>query len=226
MERQMEASGADEKLSAEDRELLLDSFLFQGVPRRDCEPFVGLARVGSFQKGETIYTRQRFEKSVGILLAGKVFVWKGEQVVLNILEKGDCFGVASLFHPAKSYVTVLEARDETKIAFFSDALLREMFEAQSAIAVNYISFLSQRITFLNQKIDSFTARSARDVLAVYLRDNSREGRVEVPSGYSQLARQLNLGRASLYRALEQLEEEGLISRREKTILLLKPEQLI
>ncbi len=46
--------------------------------------------------------------------------------------------------------------------------------------------------------------------------------MEVAGGYSQLARALNLGRASLYRALETLEAEGRIRREGKRILLLSP----
>ena len=52
----------------------------------------------------------------------------------------------------------------------------------------------------------------------------RDGRAEVSGGYSQLARALNMGRASLYRSLEALEAEGRIRREGRTIYLVQTEK--
>ena len=87
--------------------------------------------------------------------------------------------------------------------------------------MSYIAFLSQRIRFLNRKIDSFTAPSAREALLRHLLEIHRDGAAEITGGYSQLARTLNIGRASLYRALDALEAEGCIRRDGKCITILE-----
>ena len=47
----------------------------------------------------------------------------------------------------------------------------------------------------------------------------------VSQGYAQLARQLNIGRASLYRSLDVLEKRGIIRRAEKTVAVRIPAAL-
>ena len=96
----------------------------------------------------------------------------------------------------------------------------------SALGIRYTGTfpLSQRIRFLNGKIDAFAAPSAREGLYRHLLAVQREGRAEIPGGYSRLARDLNMGRASLYRSLEGLEREGLIRREGRTVYLIQTEK--
>ena len=86
------------------------------------------------------------------------------------------------------------------------------------IALNYIRFLSGRIQFLNRKIDSFTAPDAEQALLSYL-GQKPQGRVEGIS-MVKLCEILNIGRTSLYRVMQQLEDSGKIKREGKTIWLL------
>lgn len=47
-----------------------------------------------------------------------------------------------------------------------------------AVGYNYVAYLSQRIWFLNEKIDALAAGSAEGKLAQYLLTHSREGWME------------------------------------------------
>ena len=90
--------------------------------------------------------------------------------------------------------------------------------------MNYVRFLSDRIRFLNSKIATFTADSAKSKLMRYLvsqaeLQNNPEGNVVLPVSCQKLAESLNIGRASLYRAFEQLENDGLIRRSGKAVAL-------
>jgi CRP-like cAMP-binding protein len=96
-----------------------------------------------------------------------------------------------------------------------------LFDVSSVFAVNYIKFLSDRVAFLNRRIDSFTAPDAEKSLARFICLNATsesEYQHEVGvKNYSEVAQRLNIGRASLYRAFEALEDEGLISKDGKTL---------
>ena len=67
----------------------------------------------------------------------------------------------------------------------------------------------------NDKIGSFTAPTAQARLALWLLAHGPQPQVE---SYTQLSRELNLGRASLYRALESLEGEGIIQRQVQGVI--------
>ena len=95
----------------------LDCMLFEGVDSCWAELFLqqnGQSRC--FAKGEEIYSPAHYSKSLGILLRGKAVVER-DQVLLNQLSAGECFGVAALFVQREQYVTTVRARTDCKVLF-------------------------------------------------------------------------------------------------------------
>ena len=80
---------------------------------------------------------------------------------------------------------------------------------------NYLRYLSGRIRFLSGRLQSVTQAGAEGKLARYLLANAVDGAVNISA--TDLARQLGLSRASLYRAFDALEQANLIRRTGKTI---------
>lgn len=200
-------------------DLLSQCFLLKNLPSDALSPLVRDLTAETYPAGAIIYSRTRFRKAIGVLLEGRLSVLKGQELLLKTLEPGQCFGAAALFCPAEDYVTTVRAKTPSTLVFLPDHWLITLFENHPQTAVTYITFLSQRIRFLNRKIDSFTAPSAQDALLGHLLAIQRNGVAEISGGYSQLARSLNIGRASLYRALDALEAEGRIRRDGKHIFI-------
>ncbi|MEM1483969.1 Crp/Fnr family transcriptional regulator [Oscillospiraceae bacterium PP1C4] len=213
------------RLTDKQRGIISDCFLFQKMDVQEKAQLLDKLTVVSFVPGQEIYTASCFQKSIGILTYGRAVVRKGREVELNTLYAGDCFGAAGLFHPTQEYVTTIVAKTTVEIVFISDKQLTDLFAQYPQTAINYIAFLSRRIYFLNHKIDSFTAPTTEAGLCMYLLENQQEGIVHISGGCSHLARQLNMGRASLYRSLDQLEKRGVIHRKEKTIVILNIDYL-
>ena len=131
--------------------------------------------------------------------------------MLNLLTAGQCFGAAALFAPIAEYVTELQARKACRIVFISDQELTLLFQRYPQMALDYITFLSGRIQFLNQKIDSFTTPLAQEAVWNWLVAHANaQGCVTASGGLTRLAKELNIGRATLYRSLAHLEEKGYI----------------
>ena len=210
-------------LTARQLNIVSSCFLFKGVDKLPESIFSLTAR--QFSAGEDIYTEMSFSRSVGLITRGRAVVYKNDGVLLNTLAEGDSFGVAALFGTVDYYVTTVRAKGRCDVVFISDTLLTELFKSEPATVINYITFLSDRIRFLNSKISNFAVPNTETALGMYLYENQCDGTVSIPGSYASLARQLNMGRASLYRSLEKLETEGVISRKEKTIIILKPEKL-
>ena len=182
-----------------------------------------------FSSGERIVDAQNFEsfRGLGILLSGKACVFgknRQKEVLLNRLNEADVFGAATVFFSKKEAVSTITAKTKVKVLFIERNLLEKIMENDFAVASAYIAFLSERVYFLNRKIIGFTAKSADCALADYvLRSADENGFLEV--NMSRIASTLDIGRTTLYRALEVLREEGLLEYNGKKMQILNKELL-
>lgn len=176
-----------------------------------------------YQKGETIFSPDSYRRAIGVILKGEAQVYKGK-MPLSIHKKGNIFGAVTLFGEQEHYATNILALSECKVMFISKEGISFLMKENPDFAVGYIAYLSNRIYYLNSRIDSLTGTSVEDKLLRYIRnyavcDNDTLA-LKVKS-YGSLAASLDSGRASLYRAMDSLQEKGIINRQEKTIFLLK-----
>jgi CRP-like cAMP-binding protein len=182
-----------------------------------------------YEINELILDRNTKRRAVGILVSGRLTVSRQESgdkaVLLNHLVSGDCFGVSSVFSGEEDFITVVRAKTKAKVIFLSEELLLKLIRAGEEFAVSYISFLTGRIRFLNKRIHSFTAPKADKKLAAYLLENGGTGGKAAPAPLAEIARRLSMGRASLYRAIDTLEQAGAIKKDGKSIEVLSEEIL-
>ncbi len=217
------------KLTAKEVNNLSLSPIFEGIPVTELDSLLkDDVEIGHFYSGEIIFSPLHFEERLGILLSGSAVAVKPGGVVLNHFGPGSCFGVATLFSPHKTYVTTVKAQQDCSIAFFSEEAMRQLFREREQIALNYITFLSSRIHFLNRKIDKFTAVSAEEKLALWLLEQLESGNsiIQMSCSYAQLADMLDLGRASLYRAFDHWEAVGVLRKEKKLLYVLDADKLL
>lgn len=211
--------------------LLSGIFLFEGAPASTVKETLesGGCECVRFEPDEWIYTRETYRRSIGVVLSGEVVAVKnagdGAGVLMNTFGPGGVFGVAALFNDSYRYVTDISAIRKSELLFLSEALLKELFEKEPRVALNYITYLTGRICYLNSRIDSFAGGSAESRLTLYLAElmHSHPGSREVvlPCTMSELAGILGIGRASLYRAMESLAASGVLLHSGRRITLLK-----
>lgn len=213
--------------------LLQECFLFRGLPQRLAEETLAAegCEAFSFSPGESLYSPAQFRRAAALLAEGEAVAYKphaSERIVMNTFGPGAFFGVAAVFDPAGRYVACVEAKRPCKALFLSQPLLERLFEQDVQAAKNYICYLSGRIRYLNARIDGFTADSAVEKLALYLWEassNQTGPSFPLPCGMTKLAATLDLGRASLYRAFDRLEAEGIAVRDGREVTLLSPGRL-
>ena len=197
--------------------LLHDHFLFQGAEELLHEAqSLGVRR---FSRGDTICDPATSGRALGIVLEGRAeaVAPTREKAVLAVFCPGGTFGAAALFG-GDGYVSRIRAVTACAVVLLPEELLRQWFQRCPQMAVNYISFLSSRVRFLNGKIAIFTQDSAQHRLYRWLRANCDEwGRLPEKLSMTKLAGTLSMGRTSLYRAMEELEEAKLIVRDGKRI---------
>lgn len=200
-------------------------FLLNGLSSDDKEAIISLFdETIIFKKGELIYSGDSFLRAIAVIVKGKaVAVTNNERkLVMKELPAGSCFGAAAVFGHNKSYVSHVTAQSDTEICFIKESVLTEIFKKYPQTAVNYITFLSDRIRFLNNKLSVISGSDAEDTVLKYLTSLSdSNGYAAIPVSMTMLAKMLGLGRASLYRSLDALEQSGNIIRENNRIKVIK-----
>ena len=163
---------------------------------------------------------------IGILLSGKARVETDTQALVKSLRIGELFGIANLFAENEPFPTVIVTTTEARILFLDGNTVRRLVEEEPSIRRAYLKFQSEKIVYLNRKIATLTAGSAEKRLAVFLLDYEHDGIFIPPCPMNRLAELLGIGRASLYRAIDALCEEGLIEKQGKTIYLRNKDALL
>lgn len=162
---------------------------------------------------------------IAVILRGNVAATKkvGEKnLLMRMLGASSISGVATLFSETGDTLSTLTALKTTEVLFIPQTAVLELIYGNGNFAENYIRFLTSRIRFLNDRIHSYTSQGAEAKLALHLllSDEAMSGEVVFDISYTKLADMLDIGRASLYRAIEQLEEKGIIRKEGKKIYIL------
>lgn len=203
--------------SESDVSVIMTSWLFRGVPESMLRRVLSASGYEhrSYARGETVYGRLEFERSLGIVLDGELSVTKenadGHRMIMNTLKVGDMFGAAALFNSEKEYAVELGALSDCRVILFSQRIVQRLFEREPRVAENYIRYLSDRILFLNKKLYFLTSGTAEQRLSSYLINNlSEHDENALPVSMTRLAQSLNISRASLYRAMDAMLGTGAV----------------
>ena len=185
------------------------------------------AKRAVYQKGDRVFYEQG--GALGVLLSGKVCVGgrrDRHKLVLKEMYPGVVFGFSSLFEGEKHFETDICACRKSEVLWLEEALIEELLGLERRVGRNIIALQAEKIRFLNEKVLSFSSSDNEKKLLLYLEalPASEEGRREVPLGMSALSARLSMGRASLYRAFDRLEEENMIRREGKAVYILSPEK--
>ncbi len=206
------------KVQAKRFSLLLEqTFLFNGFAKEEIEKLLMSleAEYIQYASGETILDQNSLKPCLGILLSGSAIVEKhsGEGVMrMSMLTPGQLFGMASLFSSGKAqpYPVSILAKNNTAALLISEETLKELFYKNHILAENYICHLTGRIHFLNKRLEYFIRPTVEERVLFYLTQNAIQG-AQINS-FTALAKSLCISRASLYRALDNLEKNGSIKR--------------
>ena len=206
-------------------------FLFEGISDTVIEGILDSPGVElrSFTRGETIYSPTEYEKKLGFVASGKceVKITKNDSppTVLNTLGIRDAFGVLAVFSDCTEYPTEIIASKNSEILFISKEWALSLVNKYPEIAMNVIRFLSGRISYLNNQLATFSGTRVEHRLASYLFRLYQNHGEEFDFNCKRASEAINAGRASVYRALDVLSTEGIISHGAKQIKIINPSKL-
>lgn len=203
-------------------------FLFNGLSESEKDLIISeFSQPVTFKKNDLIYSTDKFSKAIGFIVNGVAFAVTNNQnrIHLKTFESGMCFGAAAIFGEKGTYVSTVTAKTDVEILFITEQQLENIFKSYPQTAINYISFLSDKVRFLNTKLSVISCSGAEDTVLKYLTvATDKSGYARLPQSMTMLAKTLGLGRATLYRALDTLEAGGKILRENNKIKVMENEK--
>lgn len=186
------------------REGLKSSALFAGADiSRASGQFVK-----SFKRGEEISEVQNGFDCVGVILSGSASVSSSETGAVSISRVGMEFGICNIFVSDKM-PTRLTARVGTSVLFIPKDEFAALLSSDSALMYRYVKLCNDKMVYLAKKLRLISVSGSAPRLACWLEMNCVNGEARFVSK-DELARQLCISRASLFRAISELERGGII----------------
>lgn len=185
--------------------------------------------IRDFSAGEEIISHDLTNVPVGFILEGTATITSadgGKKVLLKTIGVGAVFGISTLYAAESPFPTNIKAKNSCKVLFIESSAVRELIENDKGAMIGFMRFLSDKVVYLNKKINSFTAGSAERRLSLFLAENETDGVYSSSVSISSLADMLDIGRASLYRAFDKLETEGFIEKHEKIIVIKNKKEML
>ena len=202
------------------KQMLNRCFLFADLPDEACRRLQPLLHPLSFTKGSDLALPG--ERGLMLLLCGRArvaFRGEGGERLVKFLEAGHVFGAAGLFSDTVPQAVVI-AEEDCQALFVPERVLPEIWEQYPKTAERYIAFLTERVRFLNRRVSALSEPSVDMRLWQYLLQHcEQDGTVRLDRSMSALAKTLGIGRASLYRVLEQMQAEGRLQYKDHVICI-------
>ena len=176
-----------------------------------------------FHAGQIISDRPGGVPAVGLILSGRVDAYSvaldGKDVQLSSLAAGECFGVCNLLAQAE-LETVLRCAEDSDVLYIPKPVLLRLMRQDVDFALRYAALCNKKLQFLIRRIELLTMQSCRGRVIAYLLERQVDHTVHLTGSREDLARQLGVSRAALFRELSALQGRNAIRAEGSTIHLL------
>lgn len=212
-------------------ELIKEYPIFKNAEREKITKYITYSdtAICEFHAGEEICSPLSREVPLGILTSGKARIYSADnekKVLIKSISDGALFGISTIYSDDSLFPTRICAKSTCKVLFISNNAVKKLIENDKNVMRAFLRILSNKIVYLNRKINSLTAGSSERKLSVFLSENSKDGVFTFTTSASALAAMLDIGRASLYRAFDKLESDGFIERKNKTVILKNEKEML
>jgi len=190
-------------------------------------PAAGAPR--DLEKGETLFLQGDRAVAVFSVVRGRLRLVRhaadGASVTLHVARAGETFAEAALF--SRVYHCDAVAETAARVLVHPKPAALDVLRRDAKRAKQFMAALAAQVIRLRAQLELRNIRSARErvlqYLALAIGPGGRDLVLDRP--LKDLAREIGLSHEAFYRVLRDLERDGLIARREKTIRLTAPENI-
>jgi CRP-like cAMP-binding protein len=146
----------------------------------------------------------------------------GAVLILHVAQAGEAFAEASLF--SRTYHCDALAEIPSTVIAYPKRVLLGALRDDPQVAVTLVGHLAQQVQALRGRIELLNVKSARDRVLGYLhrRLGASATAVELDRTWKAIASEIGLTHEAVYRALAELERDGLIERDGNAVALREP----
>jgi len=205
-------------------EILLKTALFSRIPKDEIAALINDSEC--YVRAIQITEELSLNNHLLIVASGQLEAYKnegGKKIFLKKINSGEITGIATLFDTSSQYISTFVAKKNSEVLILSESFILSAIRTSPDFAEGFSKLLCDKLRYLNSRIDTYTQSSVDDRLLEFIKASAKkgDGYPFIEMSMMSLSSALGVGRASLYRSLGVLEENGIISKEGKKIYLLK-----
>lgn len=212
--------------------------LFNDITQAEIENMFMCLRplIKEFKKNEIIALEGEEIKSFGILLEGKLMLYKekfdGSRVLLKPVEPGHLFGEIAAFSEKRIWPAQVQVAKNSTVMFLPPEQITNtctnLCRGHRMLTLNMIKIISKKAINLNKTIEYLSVKSIKQKIAYYILDQYKKNNSKsfmLDMNRNELSDYLNVTRPSLSREMGNMREEGLIDYHRSSIKILDLDKL-
>jgi len=180
-----------------------------------------------FEKGDYLAHMGLPLERILIHLDGQVSVFKyshgGANIRGDISDAPQIYGLYEALNGIEEHGATLQAATSVSCGAVSPDFFLNSIRSNHQISLHALSFLARFTDKMLNRNDQLTMNTPYENILIYFFEKSvgRALPVVIPAKKNEIAEQLNISNRTMYRLLEQLEQEGLIERSHGKIVVPK-----
>lgn len=231
--------GLEKKTDLESKvEFLRRVPIFSGVGDESLRKIANITVEKTYSKRNIVFHEGDYGDTLYIIKSGRIKIAKvaidGREKTLTVLQVGDFFGEMAIFDNLPRSATAEAIDNEVKLLAISKGDFERLIHEQPSIALRIMKDLTRRIRQVNQQVEDLAFKDVHGRVASTLynlikaEESHRGGQkvMHLRMTHQDLANMVGSSRETVTRALNRLQDEGVIAISHQQITIVDSDALI
>lgn len=214
--------------------VLVNSPIFKGLGEDEIYNLITAAncKFRTYREGSVIAIRDDEILSLMIVLAGEVrgemLDMTGKLIKIEDVRAPMALAAAFIYGPRNRFPVNVVANTDTDMLVIDKGDFMELMQRDKRVLQNYLSVICGKASFLSDRLRFLSFHTIRGKLASYILSLTKPDEVKVvlDKTQQQLAEYFGVTRPSLARALAGMQDDTLISVKNKEVIILNRDALL
>lgn len=202
---------------------------FSRLPLAVLKALAECSRFQGFLKGSRFFSPGERSSGLHLLVKGRIKVLRlspeGREQLLTVVSPFQTLGEAAIFRQPETHSCYAVCQEGSTILTLPLPKIKSLTVLYPELALIFLKEFATRIGDLEQRLEETALYSLERRLATHLLKMANADHEYLAESNSALASRFGVARESVSRALTKFEEQGLISRRGRSLVLLSPQDL-
>lgn len=216
-----------------DYSILLNAHVFRGLTLEEVISAISVTpyRLRKFNPGTMISQSgdpvTSFMMVIRGMVKGEMIDYSGRIIKIEDVPAPGAVAAAFIFGNRNQFPVNVIAVSETELLLIDKPEFIKFLKCNDKILANFLDLISNRSQFLSEKIKFLNFKTIRGKLAQYILQSAGTDKYEITLGMTQneIAEYFGVARPSIARVLGELENEGVIITKGKTLKILDTKRL-